>query len=158
MLWSRIARLVNNKGRRPIKITHAALLTLGETGKLLLADSFANCLPRYAFSFARKRFISGGSARQDVVGMCLNRIIYQEKDVHLNYDAESGGADFIAGIGSNNIAIEIGTNKKTSKQVIQTMKKIKSSYGVIISEKYDILEVSENHNIAKIPFKYFLLI
>ena len=82
---------------------------------------------------------------------------YREKEVHLNYDAESGGADFIVGIGSNNVVIEIGTNKKTSKQVIQTMKKIKSSYGVIISERYNILEVSENHNITKIPFKYFLL-
>lgn len=33
---------VVNKGRRPIKITQAAFLILGETGKLLLADSFAN--------------------------------------------------------------------------------------------------------------------
>jgi len=33
---------VVNKGRRPIKITHAAFLILGQSGKLLLADSFAN--------------------------------------------------------------------------------------------------------------------
>jgi hypothetical protein len=33
---------VINRGRRPLKITHASFLILGSEGKLLLTDSFAN--------------------------------------------------------------------------------------------------------------------
>jgi len=98
-----------------------------------------------------------GKLLEDIVGMYLNRILHKEKEVHLNYDAESGGADFIVGFGNNHIVIEVGADKKTIKQVVNTMKKIQSTYGIIISEKQDILEINENYDIIKIPFKYFLL-
>lgn len=98
-----------------------------------------------------------GKLLEDIVGMYMNRILYKEKEVHLNYDAESGGADFIVGFGNNDIVIEVGTDKKTIKQVINTMNKIKSTYGIVVSEKQDILGINENHNIVKIPFKYFIL-
>ncbi|PIP28071.1 MAG: hypothetical protein COX29_03100 [Candidatus Moranbacteria bacterium CG23_combo_of_CG06-09_8_20_14_all_35_22] len=98
-----------------------------------------------------------GKLLEDIVGMYLNRILYRQKEVHLNYDAESGGADFIVGFGNRDIVIEVSTDKKTIKQVINTMHKIKSTYGIVISEKQDILDINEEYNIIKIPFKYFLL-
>jgi len=98
-----------------------------------------------------------GKLLEDIVGMYLNRILYKKREAHLNYDAEKGGADFIVGIGSNDIVIEVGVNKKTIKQVINTMKKTQSVFGIIISEKQDILEIDKNYNIVKIPFKYFVL-
>ncbi|MEA1926528.1 MAG: hypothetical protein U9M90_04830 [Patescibacteria group bacterium] len=98
-----------------------------------------------------------GKLLEDIIGMYLNRILYKGKEIHLNYDAERGGADFIVGFGNSDIVIEVNTNKKTIKQAINTMKKIQSTYGIIISEKQDILEMNENYDIVKIPFEYFLL-
>ena len=94
---------------------------------------------------------------EDVVGVYLNRILYKEKEIHLNYDAESGGADFVVGFGKNIIVVEVGANKKTIKQVIKTMRKTSSLYGIIISEKNNVLEINNNYNVVKIPLKYFLL-
>lgn len=98
-----------------------------------------------------------GKLLEDIAGMYLNRILYRQKEVHLNYDAESGGADFIVGFGNRDIVIEVSTDKKTIKQVVNTMNKIKSTYGIVISEKQDTLDMNEEYNIVKIPFKYFLL-
>ncbi len=98
-----------------------------------------------------------GKLLEDIIGMYLNRMLYREKEIYLTYDAESGGADFVVGFGRNTIVIEAGTDKKTSSQVINTMKKARGSYGIIISEKYDTLRFDENYNIIKIPFKYFVL-
>ncbi len=98
-----------------------------------------------------------GKLLEDIVGMYLNRILYQQKEVHLNYDAERGGADFVVGFGNRDIVMEVSTDKKTIKQVVRTMNKIKSTYGIIISEKQEILDINEEYGIVKIPFKYFLL-
>ncbi len=98
-----------------------------------------------------------GKLLEDIIGMYLYRAFYREKEIFLTYDAESGGADFVAGLGNKTIVIEVGVNKKTSKQVIKTMQKIKNSYGIIISERDDGLYLDEEYNIVRIPFKYFIL-
>lgn len=98
-----------------------------------------------------------GKLLEDIIGMYINRILYKEKEVYINYDAEKGGADFIIGIGNNNIVIEVGTSKKTIRQVVNTMNKINGTYGIIISEKQEVLELNDKYNIIKIPFKYFIL-
>ncbi len=98
-----------------------------------------------------------GKLLEDIIGMYLYKIFYKEKEVFLTYDSENGGADFVAGFGNKTVVIEIGVNKKTSKQLIKTMKKIKNSYGIIISGRDEGLSLDENYNIARIPFKYFVL-
>ena len=51
----------------------------------------------------------------------------------------------------------LGVNKTKYKQVIQTSKKVKARYGIVISERVQVLEHNEKENIIKIPLKYFLL-
>lgn len=98
-----------------------------------------------------------GKLLEDLVGMYLYRLFDKKPGYSLNYDAEQGGADFIVGVGNKKIVIEVGVNKTRYKQVIQTAKKVKASYGIIISEKTRTLEYNEENNIVKIPLRYFLL-
>ncbi len=98
-----------------------------------------------------------GKLLEDLIGMYLYTFFDKKVNVSLNYDAEKGGADFIIGVGNKKIVIEVGVNKNKYRQVIQTMKKVKATYGIIISEKAEDLEYNETENIIKIPLKHFLL-
>jgi predicted AAA+ superfamily ATPase len=100
---------------------------------------------------------SRGKLLEDVVGMHIIRMLHKQKDAYLTYDAESGGADFVVGSGAGAAVIEVGANKKTSRQVIKTRQKAAGSCGVIISEHDEILGLDETNEIVKIPLKYFLL-
>ena len=98
-----------------------------------------------------------GKLLEDLVGMYLYRLFDKKPGFSFNYDAEKGGADFVIGVGDKRMVIEVGSNKTTYKQVIQTMKKVNAIYGIIISEKVDALEYNEEENAVKIPLNYFLL-
>ncbi len=98
-----------------------------------------------------------GKLLEDLVGMYLYRLCDKKPSFSLTYDSAKGGADFILGVGENKIVIEVGVNKKEYKQVVQTTKKIKATYGIIISEKSEYLEYNQEANALKIPLKYFLL-
>lgn len=98
-----------------------------------------------------------GKLLEDLVGMYLYRLFDKRSCYSLNYDAEQGGADFVIGIGNKRIVIEVGVNKKTYKQVVQTVSKVKAEYGIIISEKTKSLEYNEEANAVKIPLRYLLL-
>lgn len=98
-----------------------------------------------------------GKLLEDLIGMYLYRLFDKQPNFSLNYDAAKGGADFIVGVGDKKIVIEVGVNKKTNKQAVQTAQKVNAFYGIIISEKADVLEYNEKENIVKIPLKYFLL-
>jgi len=76
--------------------------------------------------------------------------------VDLRYDFAEGGADFILTLKDrSNIVIEVGFNKKETEQVKNTMKKVKSRYGIVFgSGKLGLVEDA----IVKIPLKYLLLI
>ncbi len=100
---------------------------------------------------------SRGKLLEDLVGMYLYRLFEKQPNFSLNYDAEKGGADFVIGVGNEKIVVEVGVNKTTHKQVIQTARKVKAIYGIVISEKAEALEYSEDANVIKIPLKYFLL-
>jgi len=98
-----------------------------------------------------------GKLLEDLVGMYLYRLFDKKLGYSLNYDAEKGGADFVIGVGDTKIVIEVGSNKTIYRQVAQTAKKVSAKYGIIISEKTDVLEYNEEGNAVKIPLRYFLL-
>lgn len=96
-----------------------------------------------------------GKLYEDLIGMYLHRIAHKNMGSSLTYDAAQGGADFILGINSQKIIIEVGAGEKKYRQVIATAKKIQSTYSLIISN--DSLELSEEANAVKIPLRVFLL-
>lgn len=100
---------------------------------------------------------SRGKLLEDLVGMYLYRLCDKKPAFSLTYDSAKGGADFILSTGENKIVIEVGVNKKEYKQLTQTMGKVKSSCGIIISEGIGELEYNQEANALKIPLKYFLL-
>ena len=97
-----------------------------------------------------------GNLTEDLVGMYLYRFAYRHLGSSLTYDSAQGGADFIFGFGQRKLVIEVGSKEKGYRQVINTMKKIKSDYGIIFSN--EALNHSVEHNIVKIPLRLFLLI
>jgi len=99
-----------------------------------------------------------GKLLEDLVGMYLYRLRNKNNLFSITYDSAKGGADFIVTTSNNKIVIEVGSNKKTYQQVVQTMKKVNAKCGIILSEKLEELEYNQEFNIVKIPLKYFILI
>ena len=98
-----------------------------------------------------------GKLLEDLAGMYLYRIFDKKLGHSISYDSAKGGADFIAGAIEKKIVIEIGINKKEYRQVIQTAKKVKAAYSIIISKQDSALQYNKEANALKIPLKYFLL-
>ena len=98
-----------------------------------------------------------GKLLEDLVGMYIYRIGDKKPVFSLTYDNAKGGADFIVSIDERKIVIEVGSNKKNYKQVIQTAKKVGATYGIVISEQGNGLEYDKELNVLRIPLNYFLL-
>ncbi len=75
----------------------------------------------------------------------------------LSYDISKNGADFVLTLqDKSNIVIELGFNKEETKQVENTMKKVKNvKYGLVIGSKD--LEIVGN-SIVKVPLRFLMLI
>jgi predicted AAA+ superfamily ATPase len=75
----------------------------------------------------------------------------------LSYDIAEGGADFVLVFPErNNIVIEVGFNKEETKQVENTMKKVKNcKYGLVFGSS-DLELV--NDSIVRIPLRFLLMI
>lgn len=81
---------------------------------------------------------------------------YSKYAVNLTYDFAEAGADFILTLKDrSNIVIEVGFNKNEVNQVKNTMKKVKSRYGIVFGSNE--LELVDN-SIVKVPLKFLLLI
>lgn len=117
--------------------------------------------PTLRFSYLSSRESVGifenyqGSLFEDIVGMYLNRVLPQFGGFSLTFDVSEGGADFIITLGNQKVVVEVGAGKKGYKQIIATAQKVSPKYSIIISSNE--LEYSEEHNAAKIPLNYFLL-
>ncbi|MBI4653363.1 ATP-binding protein [Candidatus Kuenenbacteria bacterium] len=98
-----------------------------------------------------------GKLLEDLVGMYLYRLCDKKPTFSLTYDSAKNGADFIVNFKGKKIVIEVGVNKKEYKQVIQTSKKVKTAYNIILSEQTKTLEYNKEANALKIPLNYFLL-
>jgi len=97
-----------------------------------------------------------GKLLEDSIGAHLYREFIIRGDGIIRYDSAQGGADFILQIGNaKKIVIEVGLGNKDKKQVIGTMKKVKSDYGIIFSSTG--LKLDEGTNIVSIPLDYYFL-
>ena len=97
-----------------------------------------------------------GKLLEDSVGSHLYREFILRSDGIIRYDSAKGGADFILQIGNNKkIVIEVGLGNKDKRQVISTMRKIKSNYGIIFSDTG--LKFDKETNIVSIPLDYYFL-
>ena len=98
-----------------------------------------------------------GMIFEDTVGLIIRRIFSEKPQTSITYDSAKGGADFIIRCGKKTFVIEVGYGTKGSRQVAETMKRVKNTtYGIVISKKD--LSVDEQKNIIYIPISYFLLI
>lgn len=97
-----------------------------------------------------------GKLLEDSVGGHLYREFVLRSNGAIRYDSAQGGADFILQIGNDKkIIIEAGLGNKDKKQVINTMKKVKSDYGIIFSKTN--LSLDKETNIITIPLNYYFL-
>ncbi len=97
-----------------------------------------------------------GKLLEDSIGTHLYREFILRGDGIIRYDSSQGGADFILQIGnSKKIIIEVGMGNKDKKQVIGTMRKIKSDYGIIFSNSE--LKLDSETKIVSIPLDYYFL-
>ncbi len=96
-----------------------------------------------------------GKLFEDVAGLLLRYALQHRLDASLTYDAIPEGADFIVRFSLKRIPIEVGYNKNSTKQVQTSLKRHKSSYGLLITNTEDL---SYSNSIATIPLQYFLLL
>ncbi len=97
-----------------------------------------------------------GKLIEDVFGMHFYREFIATSIGSLTYDSAQNGADFILKIANQKqIAVEIGRGRKSSKQLVNTMAKVKCNYGLSFSKNE--LSIKEEANIVQIPSYYLLL-
>ena len=97
-----------------------------------------------------------GKLLEDSVGAHLYREFILRDQGAIRYDSAQGGADFILQIqNKKQIIIEVGMGKKDKKQIINSMKKINSDYGIIFSNSE--LRVDSKLRIIFVPLDYYFL-
>ncbi|OGN00873.1 MAG: hypothetical protein A3I26_00870 [Candidatus Yanofskybacteria bacterium RIFCSPLOWO2_02_FULL_43_10] len=98
-----------------------------------------------------------GYQLEDIVGLHFYREFVAPGFGLLAYDRTQGGADFILSIrGNGKIAFEVGLGHKSGKQANATQKRVKTKYGVTISDSALLLD--EDNSSLHLPLDYFLLI
>ncbi len=98
-----------------------------------------------------------GKKLEDYFALIFEKDLKKLIAYSLHYDIAEGGADFILTLQDRtNIVIETGFNKEETKQVENTMKKVKNvRYGLVFGSTN--LELVKD-SIVKIPLKFFMLI
>lgn len=97
-----------------------------------------------------------GALLEDVVALHFYREFVTKHKASLMYDATEGGADFIVNfIQHRRIVVEVGMGNKDAKQVVRTMSKVQSEYGIVVSSTE--LKVDTNNQILFLPIQFFLL-
>ncbi|MGB9707414.1 MAG: ATP-binding protein [Microgenomates group bacterium] len=98
-----------------------------------------------------------GKKLEDYFALIFEKDLKKSLAYGLYYDIAEGGADFVLTLlDKSNIVIETGFNKEETKQVENTMKKVKNNrYGLVFGSQE--LELTRN-SIVKVPLKYLLLI
>jgi predicted AAA+ superfamily ATPase len=97
-----------------------------------------------------------GKLLEDAVGMYLSRTLGLKFGSALTYDSAENGADFIISFHKKRILVEVGYGKKSFGQVLESMKRIPSSYSISISPNR--LKLSGDKKNVLVPVSYFLLI
>ena len=93
---------------------------------------------------------------EDSIGSHLYREFIMRNQEAVRYDSAQGGADFILQILNNKqIIIEVGMGDKDKKQIINSIKKIKSDYNLVFSNSE--LKIDHDLQIVFIPLDYYFL-
>lgn len=97
-----------------------------------------------------------GKLIEDIVGMHLYREFITPSIGTLTYDSAESGADFILQINDQRqIAMEVGRGKKGTRQLLNTMAKVKCNYGLSFAKNE--LALHRDENIIQVPSYYLLL-
>lgn len=91
---------------------------------------------------------------EDTIVLYLKRIFGDNSFLSFSSAKGQRNPDLIIETLDKPILLEVGINKKTTKQLLKS--KIKYKYGIIINSKTDDVEIHDN--IVIIPLKYFLLL
>ncbi len=90
---------------------------------------------------------------EDIVVMYLKRF-FDNAILSFSSYSDSKNPDFIISTRENPVLLEVGINKKSTKQI--TKSKIKYRYGIVINTKID--EIEFKNDTVIIPLKWFLLL
>lgn len=97
-----------------------------------------------------------GKLLEDSIGSHLYREFILKSQGAIRYDSAQGGADFILQIqNKRQILIEVGMGKKDKRQIIGSMKKINSNYGIVFS--HSELKIDKELRIVFVPLDYYFL-
>lgn len=136
---------------------HGSNMTIANKSNKYLFMSPAIRMSFFYFTGNENTYLTRqGKLLEDSVGSHLYREFILRSDGVIRYDSAKGGADFILQIGNNKkIIIEVGLGSKDKKQIINTMQKIKSDYGIIFSDSE--LKFDGETRIVSIPLDYYFL-
>jgi predicted AAA+ superfamily ATPase len=84
-------------------------------------------------------------------------MMYKKDGFNLYSDSRKGGVDFIIkSFDKKAVPIEVGIGKKNKRQITNAMRKYKSDYGIVVSNKTD--HIVKDENVIFIPVQTFSLI
>lgn len=141
-----------------IKIpAHGSNMTISNKPNKYLFMSPAIRMSFFYFAGQKDTYLTRqGKLLEDSIGSHLYREFVLRSNGSIRYDSAQGGADFILQVlNDKKIVIEAGLGNKDKRQVISTMKKIKSDYGLIFSNSD--LSLNKDMNIVSIPLDYYFL-
>lgn len=97
-----------------------------------------------------------GKLLEDSVGAHLYREFVLRGGGAFRYDSSQGGADFILQIeNKKQIIIEVGLGKKDRRQILDSMSRINSDYGIVYSS--NPLTIDQDKKIVNVPLDYYFL-
>lgn len=98
-----------------------------------------------------------GRLLEDAVALCLFRLRAEHTIGEYHIDPAAGGADFIVTTSpQQRVAIEVGYGEKDVHQLVQTAKKVRTRYNLLVSDGR--LRLIEREEVLEIPRELFLLV
>jgi len=149
---------VLEKAELLIKISaHGSNMTIASKPNKYLFMSSAIRMSFFYFTGNESTYLTRqGKLLEDSIGGHLYREFVLRSNGIVRYDSAQGGADFILQVGNEKkIVIEAGLGNKDKKQVLNTMQKIKSNYGIIFSKTE--LNFDKETDIITIPLDFYFL-
>jgi predicted AAA+ superfamily ATPase len=117
-----------------------------------LTPTIRSSIKQYLGTFKEEDF---GILFEEYVASAFFRIGRTKTPISLFFDAEKGGADLIIKTPvSKPIPVEVKLGDKSEKQVLKSMKKFNSPYGIVIGD----FEVKFENNILYLPRNLFLVL
>jgi len=117
-----------------------------------ITPTIRSSIKKYLGTFKEDDF---GMLLEEYVASIFFRVSKTRHPINLFFDAEEGGADLIIKTPFNKpIPVEVKFGDKEEKQVLKSMKKFNSPYGIVIGRE----ELRFENNILYLPWNLFLVI